>query len=229
MSSYILCQIKRASLPFYIKNISMNIYSIEELCYYLYHNIYLLDETIINEHLCDWLKKELGLNRYDYGICRCETVHGDESQGRGTVDDDEIVPVPDRSNGVLEQRLPLRGFQKFQLGPHEVDGGRNHMKTSNFGLDEHVFHSPLAYEQIVKRPAFLTVRGKVESGSGVGLRVCVNDEDVLLENSERGGKVDCRRGLAHSPFLVGYSYDFSHIKYIFGDRCAGCISCKFTK
>ena len=63
MSSYILCQIKRASLPFYIKNISMNIYSIEELCYYLYHNIYLLDETIINEHLCDWLKKELGLNR----------------------------------------------------------------------------------------------------------------------------------------------------------------------
>ena len=103
------------------------------------------------------------------------------------------------------------------------------MKTAYFSLDEHVFHSPLAYEQIVKRPAFLTVRGKVESGSGVGLRVCVNDEDVLLENSERGGKVDCRRGLAHSPFLVGYSYDFSHIKYIFGDRCAGCISCKFTK
>ena len=61
MSGYILCQIKRASLPFYIENISTNIYSIEELCYYLYHNIYLLDETIINEHLCDWIKNELGL------------------------------------------------------------------------------------------------------------------------------------------------------------------------
>ena len=45
----------------YIENISTNIYSIEELCYYLYHNIYLLDETIINEHLCDWIKNELGL------------------------------------------------------------------------------------------------------------------------------------------------------------------------
>ena len=47
MSGYILCQVKRAKNPYYISNISTNIYSIEELCYYLYHNIYLLDETII--------------------------------------------------------------------------------------------------------------------------------------------------------------------------------------
>lgn len=63
MSGYILCQLKRAELPYYIENISTNIYSIEELCYYFYHNIYLLDETILNEHLCDWLRKELGLEK----------------------------------------------------------------------------------------------------------------------------------------------------------------------
>ena len=63
MGGYILCQIKRASMPYYIENISTNIYSIEELCYYFYHNIYLLDETILNEHLCDWIRKELGLER----------------------------------------------------------------------------------------------------------------------------------------------------------------------
>ena len=40
---YILCQVKRAKVPYYIENISMNIYSIEELCYYMYHNIYLFD------------------------------------------------------------------------------------------------------------------------------------------------------------------------------------------
>lgn len=50
-------------MPYYIENVSTNIYSIEELCYYFYHNIYLLDETILNEHLCDWLRKELGLER----------------------------------------------------------------------------------------------------------------------------------------------------------------------
>ena len=55
MSGYILCQVKRAKNPYYISNISTNIYSIEELCYYLYHNIYLLDETIINEQLLVWM------------------------------------------------------------------------------------------------------------------------------------------------------------------------------
>jgi len=63
MSKYILCQVKKAELPYYIENISTNIYSIEELCFYFYHNIYLLDETIINEELCFWIRDELGLRK----------------------------------------------------------------------------------------------------------------------------------------------------------------------
>ena len=63
MSKYILCQVKKAELPYYIENISTNIYSIEELCFYFYHNIYLLDETIINEDLCFWIRDELGLRK----------------------------------------------------------------------------------------------------------------------------------------------------------------------
>ena len=61
MSGYILCQVKRAKLPYYIENISTNIYSIEELCFYFYHNIYLLDSTILNEELCFWIRDQLGL------------------------------------------------------------------------------------------------------------------------------------------------------------------------
>lgn len=63
MSGYILCQVKRARMPYYIENISTNIYSMEELCFYLYHNIYLLDDTILNEELCFWIRDELGLKR----------------------------------------------------------------------------------------------------------------------------------------------------------------------
>ena len=61
MSSYILCQTRRAEKPFYIENISTNIYSIEELCYYLYHNLYLIDQTLVNEDLCRWIEEELSL------------------------------------------------------------------------------------------------------------------------------------------------------------------------
>lgn len=63
MSGYILCQVKRAKLPYYIDNISTNIYSIEELCFYFYHNIYLLDSTILNEELCFWIRDQLGLKK----------------------------------------------------------------------------------------------------------------------------------------------------------------------
>ncbi len=61
MSGYILCQTKKAEHPYFIENISINIYSIEELCYYLYHNLYLADHTVFNEELCIWLRDELEL------------------------------------------------------------------------------------------------------------------------------------------------------------------------
>ena len=61
MGSFILCQTKKAKNPYYIENICTNIYSMEELCYYLYHNLYLIDQTIINEELCMWIQEELGL------------------------------------------------------------------------------------------------------------------------------------------------------------------------
>ena len=61
MSGYILCQVKKAEKPFYIENISTNIYSIEELCYYLYNNLYLVDSSLISNQLCTWLEEELDL------------------------------------------------------------------------------------------------------------------------------------------------------------------------
>ena len=53
MSGYHLCQVKKARHPYFIESISTNIFTIEELCFYLEKNIYLLDQTIINEKLLD--------------------------------------------------------------------------------------------------------------------------------------------------------------------------------
>ena len=60
MSGYILCQTKKAEIPYYIENISTNVYSLEELCYYFYHNLYLVDETILNERLCSMVSGRTG-------------------------------------------------------------------------------------------------------------------------------------------------------------------------
>ena len=61
MGSFILCHNKKARMPYKITRIHCRIYTIEELCYYLCNNLYLIDETIANETLCKWLEEELEL------------------------------------------------------------------------------------------------------------------------------------------------------------------------
>jgi tetratricopeptide (TPR) repeat protein len=61
MGKLILCDAKKAEKSYYIKNMNLNIYTIEELCYYLYNNIYLIDENVINDDLISWIDKELEL------------------------------------------------------------------------------------------------------------------------------------------------------------------------
>jgi hypothetical protein len=59
MGNLILCHSKKADQPYEITRIRKRIYTMEELCYYLCKNLYLVDYTIINNKLCDWLEEEL--------------------------------------------------------------------------------------------------------------------------------------------------------------------------
>lgn len=61
MGSLILCHKKRAKRPYEISRAHKRIYTIEELCYYICNNLYLIDHTIMNRRLCDWLDDELEL------------------------------------------------------------------------------------------------------------------------------------------------------------------------
>ena len=71
--------VKQASRPYFIENISTNIYSIEELCFYLYRNMYLIDDTIMNEGLCDWIRDELDMKKlYRQLYDQLETGKGPE-------------------------------------------------------------------------------------------------------------------------------------------------------
>ncbi|MEE1085866.1 MAG: hypothetical protein U0L05_01650 [Schaedlerella sp.] len=62
MGSLVLCHERRAVQPYEISRIHCKIFTIEELCYYLCNNLYLIDYTIMNEQLCVWLDEELGLS-----------------------------------------------------------------------------------------------------------------------------------------------------------------------
>ncbi|MFA9378596.1 MAG: hypothetical protein ACERKZ_17920 [Lachnotalea sp.] len=70
MGRLILCYSKKAEKPYYIKNMNLHLYTIEELCYYLYHNIYLIDENVIDDGLIKWIDEELELTELSEQLSR---------------------------------------------------------------------------------------------------------------------------------------------------------------
>ncbi len=61
MSKVLLCMGRYATKPYFVERVYVNVYSIEELCYCLVQNIYLIDEEIMNSKLIDWIEKECEL------------------------------------------------------------------------------------------------------------------------------------------------------------------------
>lgn len=60
MSGLLLCG-KRTTNPYYIKEAGINIYSIEELCYYLYNNTYMVGQEFFCDELIKFVSDELEL------------------------------------------------------------------------------------------------------------------------------------------------------------------------
>ena len=62
-----LCTI-HSEKPFFIKEVNKNIYSIEELSYYLYNYLYLVDDKFFSDELIDYIEKELNQPNIAAGI-----------------------------------------------------------------------------------------------------------------------------------------------------------------
>ena len=63
MAGYRLCRVRAAEIPFLIESISTNIYTIEELCFFIHNNIPLVDASIMNRELTRWVAQRLALTK----------------------------------------------------------------------------------------------------------------------------------------------------------------------
>lgn len=61
MGRVMLCVGKYAQTPYYLAMIQRNVYCMEELCYSMRENAFLLDQSIVNKSLAEWIDKECGL------------------------------------------------------------------------------------------------------------------------------------------------------------------------
>ncbi|MBR1635103.1 MAG: hypothetical protein IJ682_08605 [Lachnospiraceae bacterium] len=61
MGELILCSRPIAAVPYYVEELSVNLYSLEELSYYVFHNVYLLNADFMSVELCQWIGRDLGM------------------------------------------------------------------------------------------------------------------------------------------------------------------------
>lgn len=61
MGKLILCSGERTNKPYLFTSSGIRVYSMEELCYYIYHHVYYVDEEMISDTLIDWIDTELKL------------------------------------------------------------------------------------------------------------------------------------------------------------------------
>ena len=59
MGELLFCHESIAALPYYIEGVGINIYSLEELCYYIMNHTFLLDAGFMNDELCTWIAQEM--------------------------------------------------------------------------------------------------------------------------------------------------------------------------
>ncbi len=76
MGEILFCNQPIAALPYYIEGIGWNVYSIEELCYYIEQNTYLLEANFMTDELCTWIGKELKNEKLAAKLKDIKTMNG---------------------------------------------------------------------------------------------------------------------------------------------------------
>ncbi len=145
MGKLILCSGKRTERPYVMPSTGVRVYSIEELCYYIYNNIYFIDESLLSDSLIDWIRTELCLpdradkleasieQGADYKtllavvLCSCDYYTEEEIKKIiKAVDQIRIMPLAKRlyikANSYLKRKLYAQAAAEYEriLKSHEA-------------------------------------------------------------------------------------------------------------
>ncbi len=129
MGQYILCG-EIAAHPYYVKLLGIRLYSAEELCYYIYNNLFLIEDDFISRTLLLFLREEVKLTGLADKIEK--SYHGPADLDMalllilrevGYYNELEIARFQEKANRLRKQnpleRLRERADQLFTRGRYE--------------------------------------------------------------------------------------------------------------
>src|SRR5262249_15789320 len=116
------------------------------------------------------------LNRYEDGVGGDKRVQGEEIQGRGAIDQDELIVLANLRYSFSEAKLAIGNVDEFEVGTDKVLVGGNEMQAFELGGYDGIFRVGISEDDVVQAWA-----GRIfcdtQSGCGIALRVRVDDED----------------------------------------------------
>lgn len=141
MGELILCGQTLAAIPYYLENASLNIYSLEELSYYIENNLYLLEPDFMSEELCTWIDKELGLGElagHMQKICR----------DRGTLS--EFVLAILAESGYCSVTSQKQIAQTLREMEHKSDFERGKLRADRYQENGKYLGSIMEYRRLLE-------------------------------------------------------------------------------
>lgn len=142
MGSLILCHDKHAVHPYEITRIHCKIFTMEELCYYLCNNLYLIDYTIMNEQLCVWLEDDIGMKELAEHL-------RDVIRMRGTVE--KFVLTILKSSGIYKEPEMIRIQNVLERLKNQKDIERQKYKGDNLLESGEIEEAILVYQAILNQ------------------------------------------------------------------------------
>ena len=130
----ILAKGKIAKKPYELSYLGQNIYSIEELCYVIYHNIYGINEEFFQISLAKWMKEELGVKELAEVLDEIDHL---PSYQKKKIKADNYVRTGHYGKAVMAYRKLLQGPDAISFTPEEYgdilhNEGIAHFYTSSF-------------------------------------------------------------------------------------------------
>lgn len=200
MGSLVLCRDRHATHPYEISRIHCKIFTIEELCYYLCNNLYLIDYTIMNEQLCTWLEEELGMGELA-GMLR------DELRLHGSVE--KFVLTILKYSRIYREPEMIRIQNVLERLKNQKDIERQKYKGDNLLESGEIEESIIVYQAILNQEKDETVDnkfyGRIYAGLGAAYgRLFLYEESARMY--DRAYQI-CEDKVLLKPYLyASYKY-----------------------
>ena len=123
MSRVILCETKETTTSFFFPNTKIEVFSYEELCFYIYNNIALISEEYIAAPMFNWIEEELGLAELGKMLREMKEKDSNDLTDLLTaiLTYKEYYTIPEVKDFILQMER-MKGLSKPQFRKMQADG-----------------------------------------------------------------------------------------------------------